>query len=145
MITIDITEALGIGHQQAFEVLTDHAGYTRFPGIAAAQVLRPGTTHHNGVGAQRKVTLAGGLSIWEDITEYVPNQSYAYQIYKLRPPVFRHHGGRVDISESDKGCTVRWRSTISVPIPVLGRIVERRLAKQFGGAFRAVLRTLNNG
>ena len=143
MITIDVIEHLETDQNTVFDILTDHGGYTRFDGVKDSELTVPGVDDPRGVGAQRRITMDNGMSLWEDITEFVPGESFAYQITKLRPPVFRHHGGRVDlITENDK-TVARWRSTIVVPVPLIGRAIENAFNKLFSAAFRGALRSID--
>ena len=55
--------------EQVWAVVTDYAGYARFPGITAATLRTPGRAHPAGVGAVREVK-AGAATFVEEIIEF---------------------------------------------------------------------------
>ena len=55
MARIDLDKTLAAPIDDVFELLSDHAGYTRFRGFSNAELVRAGATERNGVGALRRL------------------------------------------------------------------------------------------
>ena len=65
--------------EAVWAVVTDYAGYARFPGITAATLREPGGTHPCGVGAIREVK-AGAATFVEEIVEFEVPRRLVYKI-----------------------------------------------------------------
>lgn len=141
MQTIDITETIALPIDRAFELLTDHARYHRFPGITRSELLKKGTPAPNGLGAVRRVAL-GKVELDEEITGFEPPNRLAYRVVASRPIEVVHEGGVMELTEVAEGTRIRWRSTFRLAIPLVGGFIARRAARQFERGFRAVLRSL---
>jgi len=139
MVIVDVTETLNAPAAAIFEILTDHAQYHRFPGIAESEMAKLGSEHPNGTGGQRRIKFKDGTELWEDITDYQAGESYAYKIAKIRPPLIKHKGGRTTVTATATGCQVHWVSEFKFTVPVLALVVEPVLKKRFDGAFRKML------
>ncbi|MFC9895884.1 SRPBCC family protein [Nocardia sp. NPDC127579] len=105
-----------------FDAVTDHAALATVPGVASAQVVRPGDTEPNGAGAIREVN-ARAAWFREEITEFERPRRMGYRILKARPPV-RHEFGRIELTPTADGTLVIWISRFGSSVPVLGPIIE---------------------
>jgi uncharacterized protein YndB with AHSA1/START domain len=134
-IDLDKTLAAPIGG--VFELLTDHAGYTRFRGFSTAELVREGTDDRNGLGAVRRLG-AYGLRFDEEITAFERPTRMDYLIRKVNLPL-RHDGGTITLSPEGTGTRVLWRSTFTIPVPVVGRPFAAILAASLRRGFIRLL------
>jgi len=141
MQTIDITETIGLSIERAFDLLTDHANYHRFPGITRSELLKEGASGSKGVGTVRRIGL-GSVVLDEEITAFERPTHLAYRVIKSKPVKVVHEGGTIELTEVDGGTRIRWQSTFKVEIPLIGRFVTRRAARQFETGFRKLLQSL---
>ena len=119
MARIDLDKTLAASIDEVFELLSDHAGYTRFRGFTTAELLHEGKDERNGVGALRKL-VASGLRFEEEITAFERPTRMDYVIRKVNIPL-EHEGGSIRLEPAGDGTRVRWTSSFTTPIPVLGR------------------------
>jgi hypothetical protein len=139
MARIDLDKSLAAPIDDVFELLSDHAGYTRFRGFTTAELLREGQDERNGVGALR-LLAAGPLRFEEEITAFERPTRMDYLIRKVNLP-FAHDGGAISLSPEGTGTRVLWRSTFTVPVPVVGGAGGAALA---AGLRRGFIRLLDD-
>jgi uncharacterized protein YndB with AHSA1/START domain len=137
--TIHIDRVLRATPEQIFDVLADHARYTRFPGIKAAQLLREGRDDRNGVGALRKVVVAGA---WfeEEITQFERPTRLGYHIVRSFPPV-EHERGEIVLAPHPDGVRVTWTSVFRIKVPWIGGLLGAVAVKQMRAGFDLALET----
>jgi uncharacterized protein YndB with AHSA1/START domain len=123
---IDLDKTLTAPIDDVFELLSNHAGYTRFRGFSTAELLREGADERNGVGALRRLVVRP-LRFEEEITAFERPTRMDYVIRKVNLPL-RHDGGTITLSSSPTGTRVLWRSTFTVPVPVVGPALGAVLA-----------------
>ena len=126
MAKIDLDKTLAAPIDEVFELLSDHAGYTRFRGFSTAEMVREGTEERNGVGALRRLVVRP-LRFEEEITAFERPTRMDYVIRRVNIPL-RHEGGTIELSEAAGGTRVRWRSVFTVPVPVAGPALAAPLA-----------------
>ena len=137
MSTIDLDKTLAAAIDDVFELLSDHAGYTRFRGFSTAELVREGTEERNGVGALRRLVVRP-LRFEEEITAFDRPTRMDYVIRKVNIPL-RHDGGTIALSPAASGTRVQWRSTFTVPIPVVGGALGAILAVSIRRGFVRLL------
>jgi hypothetical protein len=137
MARIDLDKTLSSPIDDVFELLSDHAGYTRFRGFSTAELLREGTEERNGVGALRRLVVRP-LRFEEEITAFERPTRMDYVIRKVNLPL-RHDGGTITLSSAAGGTRVLWRSTFTVPVPVVGAPVGTLLAAAIRRGFVRLL------
>lgn len=137
MRTIDVRRTLHAPAERVFEVLADHEGYVRFPGVRSAKLLRPGKGERNGVGALRAIDI-GTAWFEEEITVFERPTRMEYRIVRSRPPLV-HELGRLTFAAVPDGVHVTWTSTFHVAIPVIGGLATAIAARQMERAFAATL------
>jgi uncharacterized protein YndB with AHSA1/START domain len=118
MARIELDKTLAAPIDEVFELLSDHAGYTRFRGFSHAELVRPGESEPNGVGALRRLATSG-LRFEEEITAFERPTRMDYVIRKVNVPL-KHDGGSIRLEPSGEGTRVHWTSTFTMPIPVVG-------------------------
>jgi uncharacterized protein YndB with AHSA1/START domain len=142
MRSIHVTRTIPAAPEAVFDRLTDHANYERFRGIHASRLLREGEPAPNGVGALREIKVRP-LTFHEEITAYERPTRLDYLIVKLNIP-FEHHGGSITLIPEGEGTHVDWRSSYTVPTPVIGGpeelIWQPILARGFGRVLEDVER-----
>jgi hypothetical protein len=122
MRTLQVTRTISAPAEAVFDLLADHASYDRFRPIHASELVREGDPPPNGVGALRRIKVRP-LVFDEEITAYERPTRLDYLIVKLNVP-FEHHGGTIRLSREGDATHVDWRSSFTVPIPVVGRAIE---------------------
>jgi uncharacterized protein YndB with AHSA1/START domain len=122
MQTVHVTRSIPAPATAVFDLLADHARYDRFRAINGSELLREGQPPPNGVGALRRIKVRP-LTFEEEITAYERPTRLDYLIVKLNVP-FEHHGGSIRLSSEDGSTLVDWRSSFTVPVPVVGRAIE---------------------
>jgi uncharacterized protein YndB with AHSA1/START domain len=137
MRSVHVTRTIPAPAEDVFDLLADHANYERFRGINGSELVTEGKPAPNGVGALRRIKVTP-LSFDEEITAYDRPSRLDYLIVKLNVP-FEHHGGKITL-EPDGGATrVDWRSSFTVPTPVIGGLQERIWQPVLSRGFRRVL------
>ncbi len=140
MPTVRVEQAVDVARDALFAVLTDHEGYGRFRGVKKCELIRPGRDERNGLGAVRRVYLAGPTVLDEEIVAYDAANSYEYRIIRARPIPVKHTLGRVAFEALGANRTnVVWTSTFEIPIPLVGNAISERAAIQFARAFTATI------
>ncbi|MES1924270.1 SRPBCC family protein [Salinisphaera sp. T31B1] len=125
----------------AFDVIADHAGYARLPGIRSAELRVEGHPERNGVGAERVLRLPGATFV-ERITEYRPGVSMAYRIIESPLPI-EHIGARLliePLGQQGARCRVHWTSRLRATTRVATTPVEIAIARQMAIGYALALR-----
>ncbi|MGN6201062.1 MAG: SRPBCC family protein [Solirubrobacterales bacterium] len=104
-----------------FDVLTDHRRYTEITQLRKAELEREGTPEPDGVGAIRRLTLAGP-PMREEVLVYERPYRFSYTLLSGLP--VRDHVGTVELSPSADGTEVVYavKTTPTLPfstVPVL--------------------------
>jgi uncharacterized protein YndB with AHSA1/START domain len=137
MRSVHVTRTIPAPPEAVFDRLADHANYDHFRPIHASELLREGDPAPNGVGALRRIKVRP-LTFEEEITAYERPTRLDYLIVKLNVP-FEHHGGSIRLSPEGDGTHVDWRSSFSVPTPVIGGPEELVWEPVLARGFRRVL------
>lgn len=142
MRTIVVEQLLKSSAEAVFDVLANHVGYTRFKPVKSAELLRPGTEEENGVGAVRRIRVAGA---WfeEEITGFERPKRIDYRIVRSMPPI-EHAGGSLVIEQRPEGTHLTWTSTFRVAIPLLSPLLTRFAAAQMSRDFGDALGTIDD-
>jgi uncharacterized protein YndB with AHSA1/START domain len=137
MRSVHVTRTIPAPAEKVFDLLADHANYDRFRAINGSKLLREGDPAPNGVGALREIKVRP-LTFEEEITAYERPTRLDYLIVKLNVP-FQHDGGSITLSPDGDATHVDWRSTFSVPTPVIGGAQEVVWQPVLARGFRRVL------
>lgn len=135
--SIHVTRTIPGPPEPIFELLADHANYDRFRAINGSKLLREGEPAPNGVGALREIKVRP-LTFEEEITAYESPTRLDYLIVKLNAPL-DHRGGSITLAPDGNATRVDWRSTFSVPTPMLGGVQELVWQPVLARGFRRVL------
>jgi uncharacterized protein YndB with AHSA1/START domain len=127
MSEIHLTKTLSAPIDEVFELLTDHAGYTRFRGFSKAELLEEGDKERNGFGALRRL-VAGPFKFEEAVTAFERPTRMDYLIRKVNLPI-AHEGGSIRLDPTAEGGTfVNWDSTFTTNVPLVGPVLGKGLA-----------------
>jgi ribosome-associated toxin RatA of RatAB toxin-antitoxin module len=137
MRTLQVTRTIPAPPEAVFDLLADHANYDRYRPIHGAELLREGDPPPNGLGALRRIKVRP-LTFDEEITAYERPTRLDYLIVKLNVP-FEHHGGSIRLSRDGDATHVDWRSSFTVPIPLVGPAIEVPWLLTLRRGFRRVL------
>ncbi|WP_030792909.1 SRPBCC family protein [Streptomyces sp. NRRL S-920] len=139
METMTVERTIDAPIEDVFAWLTTTTHYTRSPLVLRCRLLRHGEGVPYGVGAVRgHLWLIGWFR--ERITRYDPPYATEYVVDRSVPPS-RHEIGRMTFTEVDGGTRVCWTTRAEVPVPLLGPLLTRRVARPvitrtFGGILR---------
>ncbi|GAC1320302.1 MAG: hypothetical protein NVSMB25_12440 [Thermoleophilaceae bacterium] len=121
-----------------FAILADHARYDRFDGVRRSAVVTPGDPDPNGLGAVRRVWV-GPLRFEEEITAFEPPRRLEYLIRDVKSLPFRHEGASIRLEPDGAGTHAVWTSSFEIPIPAIGRAMDRIFAGQLKQGFAHML------
>ena len=137
MRTIHVTRKITAAPEAVFDLLADHANYDRFRPINGSELMREGDPAPNGIGALRRIRVRP-LVFEEEITAYERPSRLDYLIVRLNVP-FEHHGGSIQLSRDGDTTLVDWRSSFTVPTPLVGGAQELVWEPVLRRGFRRVL------
>ena len=138
MRSVHVTRTIPAPPDEVFDRLADHANYDRFRPIHGSELIREGDPAPNGLGALRRIKVRP-LVFEEEITAYERPTRLDYLIVKLNVP-FKHDGGSITLTPEGHATRVDWRSSFSVPIPVVGGAQELVWQPFLVRGFRRVLK-----
>ena len=136
--SIRVERRLGASPEGVFEIVAEHARYDRFDGIRRSELVRQGDPAPNGVGAVRWIWV-GPLRFEEEITAFEPPRRLDYMIRDVKALPFRHAGGSIRLEPDGAGSLAVWTSSFEIPIPVVGRALDRIFMRQLERGFAHVL------
>jgi uncharacterized protein YndB with AHSA1/START domain len=136
--SIRVERHLAAPPEALFEILADHAHYDRFDGIRRSQLVKQGARDANGLGAVRWIWL-GPLRFQEEVTAFEPSSCLDYLITDVRGLPFSHEGGSIRLEPDGTGTHALWTSTFEIPLPLVGRALDRVFATQLARGFGRVL------
>jgi uncharacterized protein YndB with AHSA1/START domain len=137
MRSIHVTRTIPGPAEPIFDLLADHANYDRFRAIHGSKLLREGEPAPNGIGALREIKVRP-LTFEEEITAYDRPSQLDYLIVKLNAPL-KHHGGHITLTPEGDATRVDWRSSFTVPTPLVGGAQELIWQPVLTRGFRRVL------
>jgi len=137
MQTVVVTKTINAPIDVVFEEFTDHERLTDLPMVLSADVVVPGRTEKNGLGAVRVVN-GGLLRLREEITGFERPRLMEYRILETSPIRSEHELGRVEFTEVPGGTKVVWTTVFTA------KLLGGRTDKAFALAFRLIFAmTLN--
>jgi len=128
-----------------FDAISDHRSFLSGGGFSC-NIIKPGLTSKNGLGAIRSVRTKK-YTLIEEITAFVENKSYDYIIKEIRPDVsLVHHNGWLEFTEvGHNKIKVDWHSHFTITTPVIGHfigwLVKRQVQKIFSKRLNHVKNT----
>lgn len=123
--------------EKVWGYIQDHEGYSQFPFVTEARLIRRGDECTNGTGAVRKIRSLG-VTVVEKITWYEAPGKLDYRIISANIPI-AHRYGMVRLKESDGKTTVRWESGFDADLPILGAVAGILMAESLTFTLNAFL------
>tara|TARA_B100001079_G_scaffold265753_1_gene271937 strand:- start:2282 stop:2731 length:450 start_codon:yes stop_codon:yes gene_type:complete len=140
MQTIHVSRDFDVDAATIFDVIADHEGYARLPGVRSVSLRAEGTPERGGVGAERVVQLPG-IRLVEQITEYQPGESLGYRIIESSLPI-HHLGARILLQPLGTNAIrtrVHWTSRLRATTPVAADWAALAIGQQMRLAYRGAL------
>ena len=134
---IQVTRTIPAPVAQVFAMVADSDRLGTLPGLRIT-VLEPGRESRDGVGMRRRLDLAGGVYLIEEVVGLEPPHLFSYLIRDSRP-AFRHEQGDIAFSEYGSRTLVVWTSTLSIPAGPCTPLIESGAALVARTAFGIVL------
>jgi uncharacterized protein YndB with AHSA1/START domain len=138
MNKIYVEKTLNAPIELVFEALVDHENYDRFPGVDQSTLMIHGVHTKNGLGARREIRT-GFFKLEEDIVAFDAPYLMEYRIMKFFPLKVNHILGRVELESVEQGTRAKWTSEFDVPIPIVGKLIEKQIVSAFSQGFRNIL------
>ena len=136
MASFTLTREIGAPVETVFEVLTDHASYSRLTPLRKSELERVGTENPNGVGAIRRLT-AVGPPMREEVIAYQAPSRFSYTVLSGLP--VRDHVGTVELAPSGGGGTKMVYAVRTQPtLPVVGFAVVAAIKQAIKGLIDGV-------
>jgi uncharacterized protein YndB with AHSA1/START domain len=136
--SIRIERRLDAPPDAVFAILADHARYNRFDGVRRSELCRSGDPDPNGVGAVRRLWV-GPLRFEEQITAFDPPHCLGYVIRDVKTLPFVHEGASIRLEPDGAGTHAVWTSSFEIPIPLIGRAMDRVFTGQLERGFAHML------
>ena len=144
MFKIKVERTVNKPIDEVFEALSDHASYGLCKSVGTAKLLKKGKNESNGVGALRTVQT-GAFKVWERITAFKRPTHMQYKIEKSRPIKIKHYTGSIDLEDLGDGTThVTWVSEGQLAVPVIGRVLDRKMQQQGTKVFNSMLKSIES-
>lgn len=134
MGSITVERVIRASPDKVFATVTDSDNLRLSSLVLRVKRIREGEAGGWTAGAVREVAAVGA---WfrEEITTVEPPRTFGYQILKSVPPI-THFGGTIEVTPTDGGSRVVWRSAFDVPLAAGGAVgaavFERILTFSFG-------------
>jgi uncharacterized protein YndB with AHSA1/START domain len=112
-----LTREIGAPVETVFAVLTDHAGYAKLTPLRKSELERQGESDPNGVGAIRRLTVAGP-PMREEVIAYEAPSRFSYKVLSGLP--VRDHVGTVELTEEDGRTKMVYAVKTQPTLPVVG-------------------------
>ncbi len=141
MNRVEVKRTINAPAAKVFAEIANHEGYARFGGVEKAELIRKGEGDGNGLGAVRRLKL-GAITVDEEILSFEPAKLMEYRITRMRPKLFKHILGRVELQEVAGKTDVTWSSEYEVTLPIVGSKVEQLLEKPLGSGFAGMLKAV---
>jgi uncharacterized protein YndB with AHSA1/START domain len=122
--SIRVERRLDAPPEAVFAILADHANYDRFDGVRRSELAEPGDAEPTGLGAVRRLWV-GPLRFEEEITAFEPPLRLDYLIRDVNAFPFRHDGCSIRLDRDGTGTHAVWTSSFEIPVPVIGRAMDR--------------------
>jgi len=135
MASFTFTREISAPPEIVFEVLTDHAGYSKLTPLRKSELERPGGTDPNGVGAIRKLTVAGP-PMREEVIAYEAPSRFSYTVISGLP--VRDHVGTVELSEEGGRTRMVYAVRTQPTLPVVGFAVVAAVKQAIKGLIDGV-------
>jgi uncharacterized protein YndB with AHSA1/START domain len=135
MASFTLTRDIAASPETVFAVLTDHRKYSELTPLRKAELEREGETDVNGVGAIRKLTVAGP-PMREEVIAFEAPSRFSYTVLSGLP--VRDHVGTVELSAADGGTRMVYAVRTQPTLPVVGFAVIAAIRQAIKGLIDGV-------
>jgi uncharacterized protein YndB with AHSA1/START domain len=135
MASFTFTREIDAPAETVFEVLTDHAGYSKLTPLRKSVLEREGEADVNGVGAIRKLT-AVGPPMREEVIAYEAPSRFSYTVLSGLP--VRDHVGTVELSGQGGRTKMVYAVRTHPTLPVVGFAVVGAVKQAIKGLIDGV-------
>jgi uncharacterized protein YndB with AHSA1/START domain len=135
MASFTLTREIAAPPETVFAVLTDHRRYSELTPLRKSELEREGEADVNGVGAIRKLTVAGPPMREEVIAFEVPSR-FSYTVLSGLP--VRDHVGTVELTAEDGGTRMVYAVRTQPTLPVVGFAVVAAIKQAIKGLIDGV-------
>lgn len=112
--TVEVRRRLHARPEEVFATLLDPDRLVRVRGVAGVTVLEEGPTGPLGAGTVRRVDLAGGQFLVEELVALSAPFRFDYRLRDASVPV-DHQFGRIELHPDGAGTAATWTSVFTVP------------------------------
>ena len=140
MQTIHVSRDFDVDAATIFDVIADHEGYARLPGVKSVSLRAEGSPERGGVGAERVLRLPA-MTLVEEITEYKAGESLGYRIIESPLPI-HHLGARILLQKLGTNAVrtrVHWTSRLRATTPFAADWAALAIGQQMRLAYRGAL------
>lgn len=132
-----LTRTVNAPIDTVFDAFTNHAGYADMTPMRKSTLEKEGDPAPNGVGAVRKLVLAGP-PIYEEVVGYDRPSYFSYKALKGLP--VKEHLGEVRLTASGQDTRVVYTIsyTPSIPGPAVGLILKQAVGALLRGIAKSV-------
>ena len=135
MASFTLVREIAAPPEVVFDVLTDHRRYAELTPLRGSVLEREGESDPNGVGAIRKLTLAGP-PMREEVIAFERPSRFSYTVLSGLP--VRDHVGTVSLEPEGEGrtrVTYALRTTPTVPLAggVVVALIKQAIAQLLNG------------
>ena len=135
MASFTLTRYIAAAPETVFGVLTDHRKYSELTPLRKAELEREGETDVNGVGAIRRLTVAGP-PMREEVIAFEAPSRFSYTVLSGLP--VRDHVGTVELSAADGGTRMVYAVRTQPTLPVVGFAVVAAIKQAIKGLIDGV-------
>lgn len=135
MASFTLTREIDAPAETVFEVLTDHAEYSKLTPLRKSELEREGQAEPNGVGAIRKLT-AVGPPMREEVIAYEAPSRFSYTVLSGLP--VRDHVGTVELSEEGGRTKMVYAVRTQPTLPIAGFAVVAAVKQAIKGLIDGV-------
>jgi uncharacterized protein YndB with AHSA1/START domain len=135
MASFTLTREIAASPETVFGVLTDHRKYSELTPVRKSVLEREGETDVNGVGAIRKLTVAGP-PMREEVIAFEAPSRFSYTVLSGLP--VRDHVGTVELSAADVGTRMVYAVRTQPTLPVVGFAVVAAIKQAIKGLIDGV-------
>lgn len=136
MQEVEVSRHFDASPQAVWEVYTDHAGWKDWAGFGRSWLETEGSPDRNGTGCVRALG-AGPIVAYEEVLDFEPPKRMTYRVLRGGIPL-KNHLGEVRLELDGGGTRLVWRCRFESPVPGLGGLLRRLIARTFERALEGL-------
>ncbi len=124
--SIRIEQDFAVSVEAVYAQLSDHDRLASVFGVPCRRI-RNGDAELNGTGSVRRIGV-WPLALEETVVAAEPNKRIDYRISRGGAPL-KNHRGQLTFTSTPTGSHVLWEINFTVPLPLVGHLIEKTLAQ----------------